>query len=89
MTHPSQKPYKKIRVVVECMAPDDMTEADLLCKLKEIIKWPIQLSREKGRRDTIVRPKFKRFSRVLAYERARVPSWLTRAMDAVRGEASE
>lgn len=61
------KPYKTIRAVVEVRVPQHVTEKALVWKLKEIIKWPIQLGYE-GDRSTLVKPQFKQYSRVRAYE---------------------
>lgn len=66
----SQRPYKTIRAVVECRVPPDITEKDLVWKLKEILRWPIQISRVKGRRDSLVKVDVKQFSRVSAYKRS-------------------
>lgn len=68
MTHPSQKPYKTIRAVVECRVPQHVTEKSLVSHLRMILgKWPIQLG-FKGDRETLVRPEFKSYSRVRTAE---------------------
>lgn len=59
-----------VRVVVEVGAPDGVTERDLARKLREILKWPIQLGRP-GDRELLLRPEVKWFSRVAAAEKRR------------------
>lgn len=62
------KPYRTIRAVIECRVPHDVTEKDLVWSLKRILPWPIQVGRS-GARETLVRPQFKEYGKVRAYER--------------------
>ena len=62
---PRQKSYRTIRAVVECRVPDNITEKDLVWHLKDVLKWPLQLGR-KSQHDTLVKPEFKQFNRVVS-----------------------
>ena len=62
------KPYRTVRVVIECRVPQHITEKQLVWKLKRILKWPIQLGHE-GDHTTLVRPLIKEYGKVRAYER--------------------
>jgi tRNA U38,U39,U40 pseudouridine synthase TruA len=65
--------YKTVRAVVEVRVPERITEKQLVHKLEELIKWPIQLGYQRDH-ETLVKPKFKQFSRVYAYMRRTEPS---------------
>lgn len=62
------KKYKTIRAVVECRVPQYVTEKELVWTLKRLLEWPIQVGHP-GNTETLVRPSFKQYSRVRAYER--------------------
>jgi hypothetical protein len=72
-----QKAYKTIRAVVECRVPENITEKDLVWHLKDILKWPLQLGR-KGQHDTLVKPEFKQFNRVVTALRKREEGFWSR-----------
>lgn len=56
---------KVIRAVVEVGVPDSITEKRLVQKLREILRYPIQLGHT-GDRDTLRRAEVKSYSRVRA-----------------------
>jgi len=60
--------WKTIRAVVECRVPSHITEKSLVNALTRILEHPIQLG-FKGNKETLVRPKFKAYSRVSAAEK--------------------
>lgn len=60
--------FKTIRAVVECKVPQHITEKSLVQALDRILQHPIQLGFS-GNKETLVKPKFKSFSRVLAAEK--------------------
>lgn len=59
---------KVIRVIVEVGVPDNITEKRLAWKLREILKYPMQLGHP-GDATTLVKGEVKAFSKVIAYER--------------------
>jgi hypothetical protein len=59
--------FKTIRAVVEARVPDHITEKSLILALTRILEHPIQLG-FKGNKDTLVKPKFKSYSRVKTAE---------------------
>lgn len=59
--------WKTIRAVVECRVPSHITEKSLVLALDRILQHPIQLGFA-GNKETLVKPKFKQFSRVKAAE---------------------
>lgn len=64
-----QQEWKTIRAVVECRVPSHITEKSLVSALGRILQHPIQLGFA-GNKDTLVKPKFKSFSRVQAKKRS-------------------
>lgn len=56
------KERKTIRAIVECVVPANIPEKALVLALGRILEHPIQLG-FKGNKDTLVRPKFKSYSR--------------------------
>lgn len=60
--------FKTIRAVVECRVPEHITEKALVNALERVLLYPIQLG-FKGNPDTLVKPKFKSYSRVRTAEK--------------------
>lgn len=58
---------KVIRAVVEVGVPDNITEKRLVQKLRDILRYPIQLGHT-GDRETLRRAEVKSYSRVRASE---------------------
>lgn len=59
------KKYRTIRAIVEIHGPPEITEKQLVHKLKEMIKWPIQVG-QAGDLHTLLQPEFKQYTRVSA-----------------------